>query len=320
MVPAALGLIARSGAAFGGAEAAAARASLAARGGAFRRAMGAAGGNRQLAQEMIVQKAGDLREQQRMQRQMMMEQAREEARISRANAGQQGAAGSGGNPNIAGIHAGTNIVANNFRQAAMNAAPEPIAKLIQALGGLTDAIESRAHALAPYSAPLTAAVTGARVRQLRADIYEANVAGDSMAKVVDAMSKLQTGLQEGFAPVKDELAKMVEPMIEGLRILVEDSGIFKIIRDTLIALRVTQNEIANAMADAWDAEFTQAIAVVKEIPKLIDDAIDEANKPKDAIPDLFLLWWKDPLLALPAEPGGPPAGGDGLDIPLLEGL
>lgn len=324
---AALGRVAMSGARFGAAEAGAARATVASRGASWRSAMQAAGGNKGVAREMMVQKASELREEERQRRQAAMDEARERRQMER-QADRERQANQPGlfqqfkdNPGAAMANTGASIVKDNYRGLAGSMLPRQFEEQLHALGRLTDAINSRGRELAPFSGQLAHSGAMSDVRQMRADIYEAKVAGGSYSRVMDESSKLQTGLQEAFAPLKDEIAKGLADLIGFAReFMPEFKALALWLRDRFIEVRAFMETLPlvigfasrgqiGAAEDAMREGFRQADLDQKWAHRRDKERESQGRDP-------FQSWWEDPLLQLPDasdgrwnEPARVPGGG-----------
>jgi hypothetical protein len=234
----------------------------------------------------------DAREQARAQKQAAAEHERNMPAMAKAFRD---------NPVAALADTSTGVIQNNFRGLAQSAAPKDAADIIGAMGRLTDAIVERGRELSIYSGPAAVASAHADIRQMRSNIYEAQVAGGSYAKVIDESSKLQTGLQDAFAPLKDEIAKTLADVLKFVNTFMpEFKELALFLRDTWIEGRDIMEggvlTIATAITSGWDA----ADAVWGETLREIKLDLDIAHR-KDAMnkPDPFQPWWDDPLLRLP---------------------
>jgi methyl-accepting chemotaxis protein len=189
------------------------------------------------------------------------------------------------------IDDGTRIIQNDYRGLVSNHLPAPIGEFVQALGRLTDAINSRARELAPFNGRLAVATTTADVRQLRADMYEGQVAGGAYSRVVDESSKLQTGLQETFAPLKALIADHLADMLEIINYLREMAPSIRPILDSAIEAKVIAKQGFKAVVDAVTPfkGFPAAARDLAEIPDKIKEKMQEVHgeNKEDPFADVF---------------------------------
>ncbi len=322
MLPlAALARVAASGAMeFGAAEAGAARAGVAARGTALRNAGRAAGGNKEVAQEMIQRRGHELRQQEQAQRKNAEDEAREQARQQKQQAQEaerQRPAlfkGMRDAPHATAANVSTGVIQGNYRGLAASALPTDAGNVLQALGRLTDAIESRGREIAPFSGGLMGKVVDADMRKMNADIYEAKVAGDSYGRVIEESSKLQTGLENAFAPVKAVIADGLADLMVLLQDWMPDMKSLALgIRDTLIVMKDYGRELPYLIAFALNDQEEELNKFLKLIAKKIEQDIEESDL-KMAKKDIGLDWFNDPLLLQPhALPAGPVPGNGAAD-------
>ncbi len=321
--------MARAGATIGSAEVGAARASLTAKGQVWRQAMSASGGNRAIAKEAVTQKAADIREQQESQRRLAMEQDKESARqqqkftsamtpsfAKEVMSGPTGAA-------TASIGAGTHVINDQYRTVAMSLLPGPAAAMVGALGRLTDAIEARGRELSMFSPHLAVATGTADLRQLRANMYEAHIAGQSYGRVIDEGSKLQTSLQEAFAPIKDLIAESAADILQSLNaLLVEGKPLIQKMYEVMVELKVINQQMGAAVIHMAQGDFADARKDIADINKNIAKKLEDMRIKEMSFENQFAAFWNDPLLQLPVPQRGPlapaldPAGG-ALGIPLV---
>jgi hypothetical protein len=276
MIP--LAMLARVAAAggVGAAETAAARAATTARGAAWRQAMGAAGGNKDVAREAIRQKASDLREDERARRQQAQDDAREQARQMNQQEQQQRSVGRQMTPaymktmfgGMMGGHVtggaevfgdvASKLAGNDFRGIATGALPGPLAKLLDSFGKAADAFDARGRELAKFSPDISVAKSNSFVRQFQADQYEASVAGGSYAELIEQLADLQADIQEDLAPLKNEVAKSLAELVGGLHQILEDTHLVPLIVDGLIQLKIVNEQVGKAMLDALSGNFGKA--------------------------------------------------------------
>lgn len=137
------------------------------------------------------------------------------------------------------------IIGDVFK--AQNELTSAITKLPEKL---TSAFLQQAQKISAYSGDISAANARANVREIVADIREAQSMGESYARMVDAQSRLDNTVRELLMPVKrflvEVLASRLEFMADGLNVVVKLPEIFKEISEsvaqavTLLILRDTQ--------------------------------------------------------------------------------
>lgn len=117
--------------------------------------------------------------------------------------------------NVAG--AGMTALAGLGSASAVLAPIAILAGGIYALNKTIGSLVERGKELAPYSAPISQANAMADIRQILADIREAQTTEDQMAALIDEMSKLSTAAQDAAAPVKGYAAGFLSEFTRGLR-------------------------------------------------------------------------------------------------------
>jgi hypothetical protein len=287
-----------------------AQAATAARGGNWREAMRAAGGNKDLAREMINQRNQDIQEQARQDRKAAMEHERSQSFISRLKRDPMNTLA---DEAVKSINQHTRIMNDDYRGyaiSAMNQVPlvgAPAAKLLDAFGKLTDAINGQTLALSPYSGELARSSAMAKVRQMQADIHEARRNGRAYGRVTDESSKLQTDLQKAFTPVKEEIANGMGSL---LKFLNDNKPVIELFANILASNLRAINTGVNV--------GVEAAKTLMPVPRMIA-AFLEQNKGKDEnfLEDI----WDNLRLDLPDanQPARPPLDA-GIGIPLFEGM
>jgi hypothetical protein len=118
--------------------------------------------------------------------------------------------------------------------AALAAAAGPAAAIVAAFAmagaavyAFTKTVNSfveRGQELAKYSAPLSAAGARSEIRDIMADIREANALGDDIARLTDAQSELWTDVRDLLLPIKRAIVEELADALEGIRNFVETAG------------------------------------------------------------------------------------------------
>jgi hypothetical protein len=325
---AALARAAAAGARFTAADAAAAGARTKARGETWRSAMGAARGDKDLAREMLRGWQEQQKEEDRLARDRAREEARQFDRMQQEREKQaktikaewtppamQEVLGSlykgdpTGGARMA-FQAGGQVISNDFRGLANTFLPAPLSKYLGAFDDFTAKIVERSHELEQWHGGLAVANANADIRKMGADAYEAHIAGDSYARVVDARSRFETGLQTDLAPLKDEIAKNGAIIIEGLNGIREElAPTFLGLADTLRELRFLNEKIVAVMGNLFSKEARDK--ELDEIRKRQEKEEREAaerrlDAPRDPLEDI----WEGPMAAPPPAPQLPPFDGD----------
>ncbi len=282
--------------AFGRTEAAAAKASIAGRGQTLRNAMQAAGGDKGLAREMMAQQDQQIKEEARQAKKM--ENAEAPSLMDRITKGGQIL----GDAAVGGINQQTRIMQDNYRGAAVSALNQtgPLGatagKLVDAMGKLTDAIVEKGIALSPFSGELAASAGMANVRQIMANLTEAQRNGTAYARVIDEQSKLQTDLQDAFNPAKEEIAKAIGDILEFLN---DNKDVFH----AIALMAADQLRLIRLMMEAGMATMPLLSAAAKLYLSTRDDDIKKADAAKKKAAEEMLNAFNHPDLRLPG--GGP---------------
>jgi hypothetical protein len=300
--------------------------------------VGAAGGNKHVAREAIRQKASDLREDERARRQQAQDDAREQARQMNQQEQQARSVGRQMTPAymktmFGGMMSGhvtggaevfgdvaSKLAGNDFRGIATGALPGPLAKLLDSFGKAADAFDARGRELAKFSPDISVAKSNSFVRQFQADQYEASVAGGSYAELIEQLADLQADIQEDLAPLKNEVAKSLAELVGGLHQILEDTHLVPLIVDVLIQLKITNQQVGEAMLHALQGNTAQATADLGIIGAKIDQnrrerALDEAMRkgPFDHI-------WEQPHMQLPPPQGPNPRVDDRYGFGIAAGV
>lgn len=287
------------------------------KGNRLRDAMELAGGDKDLAKEMMSQQDKQAKEEDRRARQQERDAAKNNngliQRIMRDPLkGAQEAA-------LTGVDRSKDVIQDRYRGAAVDTLDQMgmkfPAKLLDALGKLTDAIVERGEALSPYSGELATSKAMSRVRQLQADIYEANQAGGSYAKVMDEQSKLQTSLQTAFVPMKDEIAKLLGQLLEML-------GPIMALLGPQIKIWTAELKLINFMLQKilWIWRNLTPAGIIAEFAQEMQKQEQKKQEPKNYFQELL----RDAALNLPPD-GGVVAqdrrgGNNGLGMGIFDGL
>ncbi|WP_020474930.1 hypothetical protein [Zavarzinella formosa] len=154
---------------------------------------------------------------------------------------------------------------------------------------LTAAFIQQGQKLAPYSGAIQGANAKAEVREITADIREAQQMGDSYAKMIDAQSRLDDSFREFLFPIKkflvDVLAERLKFMADALDVIVNLPGILNII------IEQGSDYLFLKIIEWWSGKGDEASRSIRMIPGLIKDLIEQ-SKPNQNV-DLFDQFFKD---------------------------
>ena len=148
---------------------------------------------------------------------------------------------------------------------------------------LTVAFLAQAQKLAPYSGAISGANAKADVRNIMADLKEANEMGESYAQMIDAQSRLDNTVRELLMPIKkflvEVLAARLEVMADALNVLVNLPSI----------LEAIAKDTGMAIVDAARLHFTDALDDLKKLGKDIRDILKKKEEadPKDFFDGFF---------------------------------
>lgn len=164
-------------------------------------------------------------------------------------------------------------------------------------------MSERARELSAYSGQIAMSVAMAEVRQIQADIREAQILGSRYSDITDSWSRFQVSIQEFMIPIKKVLLDIATPLMEWLNKLL-DTG-------TGITSQILN--YADTFARFWGN------AIIFDW-KAAQDALEEgkkaamaiANRHKDKA-DLELEWLKQFFAFADNAPHMWPRGADALD-------
>lgn len=150
---------------------------------------------------------------------------------------------------------------------------------------LTAAFLKQADKIGPYSGAITSATARADVREIMADVREAQSMGEGYGRLIDAQSRLDNTVREMLLPIKkfivEVLANRLEAMATFLNVLASASDIFQELLKGMLKV----------LGDIASASPFQAIADVKDTLKKIADIIEKNGKKDDL--DLFDQFFAD---------------------------
>lgn len=162
----------------------------------------------------------------------------------------------------------------------IDALPDGVKKFARALDGLTAAIVDRGRELGKFDGRLATTNAQATVRKLQSDMREANYVSESYSKVTEARSKLDEKIVDILNPIKDAVALIAK---DALDVLNEIAGF---IRDN-IKYVVAGIELLRAIAKAATLNVSDAVDIIRNIDKKIDEAMRKQRGGNTFLQDVF---------------------------------
>lgn len=149
-----------------------------------------------------------------------------------------------------------------------------------------DKIVQRAQDLQKYSPGLSQVNAQAEIRQMMADMREAQTNGGSYARVVDEQSKLSAELQQTFAPFMRLLADMLGDVLHVVNSIMEVAG------PQISAMLELTRGTYNIIVDIAKGDLLKLRKDISEMPANIAKAM-ERNKDNNLLLDQFEKFAKD---------------------------
>jgi hypothetical protein len=188
------------------------------------------------------------------------------------------------------------IMRDDYVQLFGQLLPESARKFLNQLNELTNAIVERGRYLSKYNGELALATAQADVRKMQSERFEARVAGGSYSRVIDEQSKLENGLRDTFAPIKEGIASIVGDLLEltnNIRELLPlKQAAFAVGEILGLVGKITTFDV-NGIVDRLDSLPKRLRQIFGDAPdgvqKLIDKAIAEAKAsiPNERRPNPF---------------------------------
>jgi hypothetical protein len=147
---------------------------------------------------------------------------------------------------------------------------------------ISQAFLNRAHQIAQYSGPISAAEAMANVRNIKADIREARELGPGMARMVDAQSRIEQDVREILLPIKKFV---VEVLAERLELLADAARV--ILRSPELAQAILKESL-EALALLASAKGTEAIKKIDELPEKLAKILQRQDDNPGILFDNFL--------------------------------
>jgi hypothetical protein len=145
---------------------------------------------------------------------------------------------------------------------------------------LTAAFIEQAGRIQQYSGPISGAQAISDVRQIQADIREAQALGPGMGRMIDAQSRLDTTLREILLPIKKFI---VEVLAERLELM---ANAVQVVSKLPELLQTIATELGGAVVLAITTEWKAAGQKIEDLPKKLADILKE-KKDEDVIFDKF---------------------------------
>ncbi len=163
--------------------------------------------------------------------------------------------------------------------AALTAPVKPFLAIADATKQLTDAFLARAGELARYSGPIQSARAIANVRQIIADMKEANVLGQDLSRIVNAQSEISTSFQDVIMPIKEWLANELAGFLENISAVLQTYGPL---------MKEVASELAGYLGLIVDAVTTlagavpggQVLLLLAYQARMVKALEDQLNKPQ----------------------------------------
>lgn len=152
---------------------------------------------------------------------------------------------------------------------------------------VTRAFVQRGAELEQYSPTIALGRARAEIREIRADIREADQLGPGLARLTDAQSRLAGEFRELLLPIK----KFVVEVLAGFLETIADAVIG--VRVVVAAQDATLKGLRDAVAVFFERGAAEAAKVLAELPRRIGEAVEAARK-KDE-PDVSFLGEIDAL-------------------------
>jgi hypothetical protein len=202
--------------------------------------------------------------------------------------------------------------------AAVQATIEPLRQLDQA----SRAFVARGHELAQYDERLSLATAMAEVRQVKADIREAERTGGAVARVVDAQSRLDVAFQDALVPLKTVVADRLADLTNKVTLLVEVGGrVVEVVVNRLPSIESTLAAVSSLLGGVVPGAGI-AIDKIKDAVKVLEE---DAKRQRDEEEEKLMNQFFDAVDALGLRPADPNTAiidaqrGQVLGIPLLGG-
>jgi hypothetical protein len=171
--------------------------------------------------------------------------------------------------------------------------PKVTLAAVDAVKVMTDAFLVRAKEIEDFSPDIAVASAQADVRQMFADIREADKLGPDLARLIEAESNVSVMIQDALLPIKKVVVEVLANLLEDLPPYIEGAKAFFI---TIIESVKTLIEVT---VDIASFRIPAALQALLELPERTAKAIKDSEEPEPK-PEVIEKWMRELFNMMPA--------------------